>query len=919
MYLSWVSNLNKKINLFIVTTYSICMSFFSFAQSGHRAPNVPPIPDLRVEMPALPENVATDNAKDGAFQFAYPFEVSISKNDIQPIAKNDTLYYNVYIHSQGAYSLNLIFEDVHFPNNASLSLSGSDSTYIIMYGAADVKHSSVLPTPLIDGDEVHITYAEPKNQAEGTWRIVQVAHDFTGILKKSELKSSSSQCNVDINCPDGKDWQVEKRAVCKMLIQGITVCTGTLMNNTAQDQTPYILTANHCVASDKKAERTVFYFDYENATCGKDSSVSSEKTISGSTLVATSPDGKLDFSLLKLNAAPPESYNIYYAGWSRSDEVGKGTACIHHPKGDVKKISVANEKPTTVNFKTSAFTYAPDGHWKISRWNVGTTEGGSSGSPLFCNEHLVIGDLSGGEATCETPTNDFFQKFSKAWDYYDTEAAQLKPWLDPMNSGVEKCSGYDPYMLPSHVLTHVNITDSISLFDFAGKVSGVWTGNNDIGWTAVAEKFYTKKTIYDVVLCGKIDQSQDLADITFVIWEGEERPEHVVFFTSFVETMIQDSATVYVKLDSPISSDKFLWIGYTIRNNSTAFAAYQTDENSMGDATLFVKHGKGWTNAKELGFSSHLAALLHVTDNLDDVADGYEPPFFKTRIRKTVANKYSKELFAIDSIGNITSQTQYLLLNTPTVSNLSGPNEIYTDCLANKALLPGPTIIRSLKLGVAEIPSRDVQTKVVLWNANFRVLTEKLISNADLKSDYYNQIHFDSLIVVDTMFYYGVCYDSSQYEGNISLYQYYDVESHVDGYYHFDDMWVSCAEMAIPYNIALQPVTVYSPYHYNKDSARIVYYPILNTNSVSLQTNDSFIAFPSPCFDKLSLRFSPNVYPSAVIHVVTDGGHIVKTIPCKSIGGTFTIDVSDLPVGIFMLRVEVAGRKYVGKFSHIHL
>ena len=65
-----------------MTTYSICMSFFSFAQSGHRAPNVPPIPDLRVEMPALPENVATDNAKDGAFQFAYPFEVSISKNDI---------------------------------------------------------------------------------------------------------------------------------------------------------------------------------------------------------------------------------------------------------------------------------------------------------------------------------------------------------------------------------------------------------------------------------------------------------------------------------------------------------------------------------------------------------------------------------------------------------------------------------------------------------------------------------------------------------------------------------------------------------------------------------------------------------------------------------------------------------------------
>ena len=894
------------------------MSFFSYSQSGHSFPNVPPIPDLRVEMPMLPEYFSVENTKDGAFQFAYPFEVSISKNDIQPVVKNDTLYYNVYIHSQGAYSLNLIFEDVHFPNNASLRLSGSDSAYIIMYSAADVKHSSVLPTPLIDGDEVYITYAEPKNQAEGTWRIVQVAHDFTGILKKNELKSSSSQCNVDINCEEGVAWQIEKRAVVKMLIQGITVCTGTLMNNTAQNQTPYVLTANHCVASDKKAERTVFYFDYENATCGKDSSTSSDKTISGSTLVATSPDGKLDFSLLKLNSTPPESYNIYYAGWSRSDVVGKGMACIHHPKGDVKKISVANEKPTTVNFKTSAFTYAPDGHWKISRWNVGTTEGGSSGSPLFNSEHLVIGDLSGGEATCESPTNDFFQKFSKAWDYYDIESAQLKPWLDPMNSGVEKCSGFDPYMLPSHVLTHVNLTDSIALFDFSGKVSGVWTGNNDIGWTAVAEKFYTKKTIYDVVFCGKIDKSQDLADITFVIWEGEERPEHVVFSTPFAETMIQDSATVYVKFNSPVSSNNFLWIGYVIHNNSTAFAAYQTAENSMGDATLFVKHSKGWTNAKNLGFASHLAVVLHVTDNLDEVANEYEPPFFKTRIRKTIANKYSKELFAVDSIGNITPQTQYLLLNTPTVSNLSGPNEIFTDCLANKAVVSGPTIIRSLKLGVAQIPDTDLQTKVVLWNSQFKILTEKLISNTDLKSDYYNQIHFDSLIVVDTMFYYGVCFDSSYYEGNISLYQYYDIESFVDGYYHFDNTWVSCAEMVIPYNMAFQPVIVFSPYHYNMDSVRILQYPITNTNTISLKTNNSFIAFPSPCSDKLSLRFSPNVYASAIIQIVTDGGHIVKTIPCKSVGGTFTIDVSDLPVGIFMLKVVIDGKTYIGKFSHIH-
>ena len=114
-------------------------------------------------------------------------------------------------------------------------------------------------------------------------------------------------------------------------------------------------------------------------------------------MLATS--NKLDFALVELSRKRPEEYDPYYAGWNRT--VASSTnnvTTIHHPAGDVKKISRRYGVVATGNFGSGFDTNT---HWHIPAWDLGTTEGGSSGAPLFDRDHKIIGALTGGDASCD--------------------------------------------------------------------------------------------------------------------------------------------------------------------------------------------------------------------------------------------------------------------------------------------------------------------------------------------------------------------------------------------------------------------------------------------------------------------------------------------------------------------------------------
>lgn len=406
---------------------------------------------LRIDLPQAPDNWdelvrEADGPGQKPLLFAWPADtlINLVENRNRIYADQDHAVYLLRISVPEAWSLNVIFDRFFLPPGAQLFLYNPDYSQIRgAYTSLNNKPYKQLATSPVQGGELFIELVvhQPASNPLPEVVIGRVSADMINAFgEKSGHFGRSGDCNVDISCPPGANWQVVKRSVSKFIRGGTYLCSGALINNTTNDGRPLLLTANHCIGTGLHARLSVFYFNYESPEChGGDGSV--DQSISGSHLLATT--GKLDFALVELTEVPPEAYEPYYAGWDRTVVPYWDTVtCIHHPSGDVKKISIANRRVVTGDFGSG---FDPNTHWYIREWDLGTTEGGSSGSPLFNQDQRIIGDLTGGDASCSYNYNDYFQKFFVSWDRYEDSTEQLKYWLDPEGKDVKIWSGYDPY------------------------------------------------------------------------------------------------------------------------------------------------------------------------------------------------------------------------------------------------------------------------------------------------------------------------------------------------------------------------------------------------------------------------------------------------------------------------------------------
>jgi V8-like Glu-specific endopeptidase len=267
----------------------------------------------------------------------------------------------------------------------------------------------------------------------------------------------AAECNVNVVCEP--DWCNQRRSVGLIykLVDGVYVRSGTgsLITNERRDGRPYFLTANHIITSNSltdteisDAEQTTIetlmvVFNYQSSDCNSNTSLIEPDTtffVVGATLRANSIYG--DWALLELNSRIPGNYNVYYNGFSNATEKPDNITMIHHPRVDIKKISMSDKKPTKSNHGNT---------WKVRKWTSGTAEGGSSGAPWFNQDKLVIGQQSRNDSNnpddiCTNKLESFGGRLSKYWDDNAAQNGQLKYWLNPnftSNSSILSMSGND--------------------------------------------------------------------------------------------------------------------------------------------------------------------------------------------------------------------------------------------------------------------------------------------------------------------------------------------------------------------------------------------------------------------------------------------------------------------------------------------
>jgi PKD repeat protein len=333
--------------------------------------------------------------------------------------------------SKDAYSLGILFKTYHLPKGASVFIYDTSKTRL--RGAFTHRNNNSgdqLPVAEFPGKNLIIEYFEPVSaEFAGELVVGSVSQAYTNF-------ESSATTRIGINCPQGDNWKVEKTCVCLMTFNDSRYsyfCSGALINNVKQDETPYFLTANHCISTESVANTLVTYFNYENSTCSSNDA-SKRQSLAGATFKSGSSYS--DFSLLLLKEYPPTEYNPFYAGWDATGNAPSSEVGIHHPQGTPKCIAIdsnpATNYPYSVQWKDNNGTVisstSANTHWEV-QFDQGATEEGSSGSPLFDQNKRIVGQLHGG-----TNPSALYGKFSLSWNYNSSFDKQLAHWLDPGNT-----------------------------------------------------------------------------------------------------------------------------------------------------------------------------------------------------------------------------------------------------------------------------------------------------------------------------------------------------------------------------------------------------------------------------------------------------------------------------------------------------
>lgn len=427
-------------------------------------------PALDLQRLAEEDKWDEQNGMPPRFGYKHQTDLSTANSGVWTELPNGDKLWQLEVSCSSALSINFLYSKFWLPKGGILYIYNKNKQSLIggftsANNKGNLEHIRGFGTGLVYGDDVILEYYEPHFVSQtAVIYISEVVHGYRHIqlpntANKTDNFGDAGNCQVNINCQEGADWQDEKRGVALIVVNGNRYCTGSLVNNVNRDGDLLFLTAHHCLGGwandpNKDAENNSdaddwsFVWNYESPNCANPQNEPQQFTTNGAIVLAN--DAPSDFALLRLTESPlalQMAQPVYFNGWDRTNNPPAGGVGIHHPKGDIKKIATYNITP----IGNTNCSPNPANFWEIN-WQqtangFSVMQPGSSGSPLFTVNSKIIGQLYGpmncGLQQCDAPANQevVYGRLSVSWNNGQQATRRLRDWLDPGNTNAQQLDG----------------------------------------------------------------------------------------------------------------------------------------------------------------------------------------------------------------------------------------------------------------------------------------------------------------------------------------------------------------------------------------------------------------------------------------------------------------------------------------------
>jgi lysyl endopeptidase len=392
---------------------------------------------------AIDELLAEDAARGGnRFAAAQAVDLRPEETGVWTELADGTQLWRLRIEVPNAYGLLLFYDNFDLPDGAKLFVYRPDLEQVLgSYTKASAAGRTRFMTGVVDGDAAVVEYQAPAGTTRTPFRIFRV----DGVYR-SDTKSllsfgfgTADPCHDNITCPEAQEWQLERNAVARVMLVvegGSGFCTGTLVNNTAEDGRLLFLTAFHCMDGFTPLyDLWRFDFYYASESCDSPDFEPFYQSILGCDSLSGRQSS--DYLLLDLYPENTEHLNLHFVGWDRSGTPPDTAAIISHPRGDLQKFGFSSS-PSSVwgnSIRWNSGVLTPPNHHFLVTYSDGTIEPGSSGAGLLDKNHRLTAVLQGDNGTVDCDAaQGYFGRISLAWTGGGTPASRLKDWLDPLDT-----------------------------------------------------------------------------------------------------------------------------------------------------------------------------------------------------------------------------------------------------------------------------------------------------------------------------------------------------------------------------------------------------------------------------------------------------------------------------------------------------